>query len=128
MTRFLDAARARTPRAVVTRCSREAMARLLAWRWPGNVRELQHAIERAVLLGQTAEAPPQELPPAIRDAKSTPPTLDFGDAIIPVRELTRAYAAWAVERMGGRKGAACEKLGIDAKTLNKWLAQEPGDD
>ena len=39
-----------------------------------------------------------------------------------MRELQRRYAAWALERVGGRKNIACEKLDIDAKTLNKWLA------
>jgi two-component system response regulator HydG len=124
VARFVEAARIRTPRSPVTAMSRETMALLLAWAWPGNVRELQHAVERAVLLGQSNEATPADLPPAIRDAKPSSNAPDFGDTIIPVRELTRAYAAWAVERLGGRKGAACEKLGIDAKTLNKWLTQD----
>ena len=43
---------------------------------------------------------------------------------MPVRELQRRYAAWALERVGGRKMVACEKLEIDAKTLKKWLATE----
>ena len=32
------------------------------------------------------------------------------------------------ERVGGRKAIACEKLGIDGKTLNKWLANDERDD
>jgi transcriptional regulator with PAS, ATPase and Fis domain len=41
-----------------------------------------------------------------------------------VRDLQKRYVAWALERLGGRKMLACEKLGIDAKTLSKWLAAE----
>lgn len=45
--------------------------------------------------------------------------------MIPVRELQRRYAAWALEQTGGHRGRTAERLGIDAKTLAKWLA--PGD-
>ena len=50
--------------------------------------------------------------------------MDFGGEVIPVREVQRRYAAWALERLGGRKMVACERLGIDTKTLNKWLTFE----
>ncbi|HEY6877001.1 MAG TPA: hypothetical protein VI299_03240, partial [Polyangiales bacterium] len=47
---------------------------------------------------------------------------EFGETVIPIRELQRRYAAWALERLGGRKMITCERLGIDAKTLAKWLS------
>jgi len=31
---------------------------------------------------------------------------------------------WALERLGGAKMATCEALGIDSKTLSKWLTTE----
>ena len=116
--RFIAEARERSPRAVVESISADAMARLVEHPWPGNVRELQNAIGRIVLLGRTAQAGLADLP--LAEPKRV--KLDFGDEVIPVRELQRRYAAWALERVGGRKNIACEKLDIDAKTLNKWLA------
>lgn len=128
MSSFIGAARHTNPKATVERFSREAMNLVLEYEWPGNVRELEHAVARAVLLGRGEEATPADLPPAV--AKRRVPTvgIDFGGEIVPVRELQRRYAAWALERVGGRKMLACEKLGIDAKTLNKWLSAEDAKD
>jgi len=127
-SRFLAEARAATPKAVVERFSVEAMTVLADYTWPGNVRELQHAVARAVLLGRSDEASPSDFPAAIADKRARRRSMEFGDEIIPVRELQRRYASWALERLGGRKMVACEKLGIDGKTLKKWLAGDERDD
>jgi two-component system response regulator HydG len=119
--RFLAEARAHHPRAVAERFSPAALRVLVEYGWPGNVRELEHAVGRAVLLASTSELQPSDLPSSVRAEPVRGPS-DFGDAVIPIRELQRRYAAWALERLGGRKMATCEKLGIDAKTLAKWLA------
>jgi two-component system response regulator HydG len=125
--RFIDEARAANPRAIVEGFSKDAMQRILEYTWPGNVRELENAVGRAVLLGRATEASPEDLPPSVV-RKRPMQVAEFGDEIVPVRELQRRYAAWVLERVGGRKNLACEKLGIDAKTLNKWLASdEPAD-
>jgi len=123
--RMLEEARARHPQATVERFSSAASHALLEYRWPGNVRELEHAIGRSVLLGrgQTIEA--SDLPTPRAPGPSTS-ARDFGDTVIPVRELQREYAAWALERLGGRKMITCEKLGIDSKTLAKWLSSDEG--
>ncbi len=128
VSRFLAEARGTTPKAIVDRFSPEAMALLLEYGWPGNVRELQHAVARAVLLGRSEAASPADFPTAISEKRGRRPTMDFGDEIIPVRELQRRYASWVLEQVGGRKMAACEKLGIDGKTLNKWLANDDRDE
>jgi two-component system response regulator HydG len=127
--RFVADARAANPKAIVERFSHDAMLRILDYAWPGNVRELENAVSRAVLLGRTVEAQPGDLPSAIATKRSARAAVDFGEEIIPVRELQRRYAASVLERLGGRKTLACEKLGIDAKTLNKWLTiDEPNDE
>jgi two-component system response regulator HydG len=43
-------------------------------------------------------------------------------AVLPIREVQRRYAAWALERFGGHKARTAEALGVDVKTLSKWLA------
>ncbi len=125
---FIGAARKTNPKATVERFSREAMNLVLEYEWPGNVRELEHAVARAVLLGRGEEATPADLPPAVAKRRAPTVGIDFGGEIVPVRELQRRYAAWALERVGGRKMLACEKLGIDAKTLNKWLSADDAKD
>jgi two-component system response regulator HydG len=119
--RFLSEARTRASRATVERFSSAAARALLHYAWPGNVRELEHAVGRAVLLGRGREIEPGDLPASVL-AEPVGSPREFGDTVIPVRELQRRYAAWALERLGGRRMLTCERLGIDSKTLSKWLA------
>jgi two-component system response regulator HydG len=122
--RMLADARAKHPRSLVDRIGPEAMQRLMDHGWPGNVRELAHAIERVVLLGRDAEAGLADLPSNVTSGPppDLPSVLEGG--VLPIRDVQRRYAAWALERLGGRKARAAEALGVDVKTLSKWLAGE----
>jgi len=42
-----------------------AMMRIMHYNWPGNVRELENAIERAVVLAESRQIEPENLPPGI---------------------------------------------------------------
>ena len=119
---MLAEARAKNPGSVVLRVSPEASKRLLDHAWPGNVRELAHVVERLVLLGRNPEVAPSDLPPSVVASApmGLPPSL--GGDILPVREVQRRYAAWAFEQMRGQKTRTAERLGVDLKTLSKWLA------
>ena len=123
VSHFLDVARARHPRSPVERFSPAAMTKLLEYDWPGNVRELEHTVERAVLLGRSAEVGVDDTALRSREARGDAPT--FAGPVLPVREMQSRYAAWALEQLGGRKLVTAEKLGIDDKTLARWLAREP---
>jgi two-component system, NtrC family, response regulator HydG len=116
---FVAEARARHPRSVVERVAPEAMARLLEDPWPGNVRELEHRVERLVLLGRSSEIAPGDLP-AVHPVKADA-DLAFSGEVLPLREVQRRYVAWAFEVLGGRKVETAEKLGVDLKTLGRWL-------
>jgi DNA-binding NtrC family response regulator len=48
--------------------SPEAMQALVSHPWPGNVRELKNAVERAIVLGDSDEIQPADLPPGIGTA------------------------------------------------------------
>ena len=123
---FLRIARAKYPASPVTRLSSEVMARFAGYRFPGNVRELAHVIERGVLLGRGTDLVPEDLPLAVQtDSLAT--RMPFSGEIVPVRELQRRYAAWVLEQLGGNRTRAAERLGIDTKTLAKWVAEEQED-
>jgi len=81
-----------------------------------------HAIERVVLLGRSTEAHATDLPPTVSSAPppGMPGVLEGG--VVPIREVQRRYAAWALERFAGHKARTAEALGVDVKTLSKWLA------
>ena len=118
---FLREARRKHPSSPAERIAPETLARLLDHRWPGNVRELAYAVERLVLLARGAEIDSRDLPPAIAAPRSE--GLAFTGPVMPVRELQRRYAAWALEQLGGQKKRTADKLGIDLKTLSKWLSE-----
>ena len=120
VTHCLRIAKARYPQSPVERIVAEAMEVLSSRPWPGNVRQLSHLIERVVLLGSTAEVGVEDLPeiPAIGSGQ---PDLEFSGKILPIREVQSRYVAWALAQTGGHRGKAAEQLGIDAKTLWKWL-------
>jgi two-component system response regulator HydG len=120
-------AKSRHPRSPMERLSPAAMDRLLSHDWPGNVRELEHVIERLVLLARDAVADVGSLPPTV--VKGAPETSrqSFPTEVVPLREMSRRYAAWALEQLGGRKGLTAEKLEIDTKTLSRLLGPSEED-
>jgi two-component system response regulator HydG len=117
---FLQDAKTRNPRSPVERWSADAIDVLGRYRWPGNVRELHHVVEKAVVLGRQSEIRASDLPGSIHAAGHGDGPTFTGD-IIPIRELERRYASWALQQLGGQKGRTAERLGIDEKTLARWL-------
>jgi two-component system response regulator HydG len=122
--RLLADAKAKHPRSPVTGFTQDAMGRLMDHPWPGNVRELAHAMERVVLLARGPEVGAPDLPPNV--AHAPPPGLPdtIGGPVLPIREVQRRYAAWALETLGGHKARTAEALDVDKKTLAKWLSEE----
>jgi two-component system response regulator HydG len=121
---FLADSKVRQTKSPVERIGPAAMRRLLDHPWPGNVRELENVVERLVLLGRGPEIQAEDLPSTL-DARREPP-LAFGGEVLPLREMQRRYVAWAFEQLGGRKARAAEKLGVDVKTLARWLDDDGG--
>jgi two-component system response regulator HydG len=115
----LEQARRKHPTSPVQRISPAAFARLLAHPWPGNVRELTNVIERAVLLGAHAEATEDDFAVSLSDATSGPS--EFALPVLPLQEINRRYARWAVDQLGGRRVVTADQLEIDRKTLAKLL-------
>jgi two-component system response regulator HydG len=121
---FLKTARDRHPSSPVRRISPGAVARLAQHRWPGNVRELAHLIERLVVLGREESIEAADLPEALFDASPSPEGLSLSGEVLPIREVQRRYARWALQQFEGHRGRTAERLGIDAKTLAKWLSED----
>ncbi|HSN97441.1 MAG TPA: sigma-54 dependent transcriptional regulator [Candidatus Nanopelagicales bacterium] len=123
--RFLAEARARHPASPVERLSRDCLLQMLEYPWPGNVRELAHAVERMVLLGHGAEA--QFADATLPHAAAAGPGPAFTGPVLPLRDLQQRYARWALAELGGNKTRAAERLGIDVKTLSKYLGGDSSD-
>jgi two-component system, NtrC family, response regulator HydG len=117
---FLADARRRHATATATGFTRAALRRLLDHAWPGNVRELAHVVERGVLLAEGDQIDEAQLALApLADGQAA-----FTGDVVPMIELQRRYARWAYEQLGGHKTRTAEKLDVDAKTLNRWLADD----
>jgi Nif-specific regulatory protein len=109
----------RTPRAL----SRAAREVITAHRWPGNVRELEHALERAVVLGEGDEVRVEDL-----DLRAGGPARE-GDALslpygLTLDEVQRRYAAAAVSRADGNQSEAARSLGVSRNTLRRKVLGE----
>jgi DNA-binding NtrC family response regulator len=101
---------------------------LTAYGWPGNVRELENAVERAVNLCESEVITPDDLPPALRQ----PSEQDFLDRAIErhwtLAELEMAYARRVLAQTAGNKKRAAVLLGIDRRTLHRWLGEHDPDE
>lgn len=119
---FFEQARSRHPQSPVKDLSKATLDRLIRYSWPGNVRELEHIIERLVLLGRDPQSNHDLVPtdPASEIAAG----ITFTGGVIPFRELQKRYAAWAYEQLGNKKVLTAETLGVDFKTLSRWLDKE----
>jgi len=73
-------------------------------------------------LGRSALVEVDELPKSITQRASQNP--GFQGEVLPLRELSRRYAAWAFETLEGRRMITAERLGVDIKTLARLLKPE----
>ena len=104
---------------------------LCNYAWPGNVRELENALERAVNLCDEDVITPDDLPLALRRPREE----DFLDRALErqwsIADLEVAYARRVLGQTAGNKKKAASLLGIDRRTLHRWLGEsensEPGD-
>jgi transcriptional regulator with GAF, ATPase, and Fis domain len=100
--------------------SAEALSCLTAYEWPGNVRELENVVERAVVLGTTAEILPDDLPDSIVESGEAPAGADakFHDTI---REIKKQLVVKALEDAGGSHVMAAKRLGLHPNNLHRLM-------
>jgi len=102
-----------------------AAARLLsAYDWPGNVRELENAVERAVALAQDVWISPDDLPPTLQKPSTPDLFASAAERMMTLEEVERAYVRHVLERFGGNKVRAAAALGINRRTIQRWLGEE----
>jgi transcriptional regulator with PAS, ATPase and Fis domain len=100
----------------------DAAAKLLAVHdWPGNVRELRNAIERAMILEESAFITPQSLPIAIVRPDAGGPAAaaaaDIPSDGLSLEDNERSLLARALEKTNGNQTQAARLLRITRDTL-----------
>jgi len=100
--------------------SEAALGKLSAYDWPGNVRELANVIERAVVLGQSLEIAPHDLPARIVAVLSEPQSdgISYRDAMDAYR---RQLVMRSLAQTQGNRAAAARALGLHEKYFLRLL-------
>ena len=105
----------------------EALDLLARYGWPGNVRELENTIEHAAAVCADRLITISDLPSRIVEraappaATSSHPTVSLIDDRPSLAELERRYVQLILSEADGNKSRAAEMLGIDRRTIYRYL-------
>ncbi len=105
--------------ATVNGFTPKALEAMHNYDWPGNVRQLENRIKKAIVLADKTLIGPDDL--------------DLGGeqrrAVIPLtqarEEFTRTYILEVLERNGGNRTRTARDLGVDPRTIFRYLEREP---
>jgi transcriptional regulator with GAF, ATPase, and Fis domain len=86
--------------------------------WPGNVRELENRIHRAVVLCDRPLIEPDDLDLPTAEQSAVLPLADAKE------EFQRRYITQILERNGGNRTKAARELGVDPRTIFRFLEKE----
>ena len=102
---------------VIKRISTPAIDMLTAYHWPGNVRELENALERAVLVCDSAVIHGHHLPPSLQtaDSSGTVTRVSLKDA---VAAYERDLILDALKTTRGNRAKAARLLDTTERILN----------
>ncbi|MGH9969059.1 MAG: sigma-54-dependent transcriptional regulator [Pyrinomonadaceae bacterium] len=105
----------------------EALLQLTRYSWPGNVRELENTVEYVVAVCSDNLITSDDLParitggaPAASPLAAQPP-VSLCDDRPSLDELSRRYIRLILAETGGNKSRAAEILGINRRTLYRYL-------
>jgi len=113
-THFLDSY-ARKYHKEVLSISPEAITKLKKYAWPGNVRELQHAIERAVIMADSATLQDSDFLFSRKgDHSVNPDTLNLD-------EVEKAAVVKALQLHNGNISKAADELGLTRASLYRRM-------
>jgi two-component system, NtrC family, response regulator HydG len=100
------------------RLSAEAISYLQAYSWPGNIRELQHALERAVIMGEGAVLGPKDFGPFEKQS-----TADFMLDDLNLVKIEEWAVRKALAKHGGNVSHAAHELGLSRGALYRRMEQ-----
>jgi transcriptional regulator with GAF, ATPase, and Fis domain len=118
---------AKRHRKPTARLSAAFRAKLATYDFPGNVRELKNAVEHAVIMSQSDELSPADLPRSFGDPRpraaepvDRPQTLEeLREAVLDPAE--RAYLTEVLRVSGGNVREAARRAGVNTVTMYRLL-------
>ncbi len=105
-----------------------ALRKMEAYHWPGNVRELENAVERAVAMAREEWISPEDLPASLQHPAPVDVLAAAAEREMTLDELTMAYVHRVLERTGNNKKRTARLLGVDRRTIQRWLGEAQGSD
>lgn len=120
LAHYFLAKRAGTAQRTVTGISSEALDCLLNYDWPGNIRELEHAVESALVTGESNRIEPGDLPESLLEGAppgSLPPDSYHGSLKQEKADLILA----AINRAGGNITEAARQLKLHPNYLHRLI-------
>jgi DNA-binding NtrC family response regulator len=94
-----------------------AVKKLMAYHWPGNVRELQHAIERAIIMGDDPELNAGDF--LLVQESETADELAFSSWNLD--DVERTVVRKVLKRVGGNVSQAARELGLTRAALYRRM-------
>ena len=98
--------------------SAATLAALRRHPWPGNVRELENRLKRASVLCERSQIEPEDLELQESAAPVVLPLVEAKEA------FQRRYIIEVLERNGGNRTKAARELGVDPRTVFRFLEKE----
>ena len=96
-----------------------AVTAIRKYHWPGNIRQLQNRIKKALVLCDQTLLGPNDLD---LGADDQPPIVPLEKA---KEEFQRRYVLEVLERNGGNRTQTARDLGVDPRTIFRYLEKEP---
>ncbi|MCC7540376.1 MAG: sigma 54-interacting transcriptional regulator [Deltaproteobacteria bacterium] len=97
-----------------------ALIAIRKYEWPGNVRQLENRIKKAVVLCDKTLIGPDDLDLM---PESLQPIMSLAQA---KEDFQRRYILEALERNNGNRTKTARDLGVDPRTIFRYLEREPG--
>ncbi len=95
-----------------------ALIAIRKYDWPGNVRQLENRIKKAVVLADKTMVGPEDLDLSAEELK---PVLPLAEAR---EEWQSKYVQEVLERNGGNRTKTARDLGVDPRTIFRYLEKE----
>jgi transcriptional regulator with GAF, ATPase, and Fis domain len=123
IARYMLRREADAMRSTIQGFTPDALAAIRAHRWPGNVRQLENRIKKALVLsdGPLVDARDLDLEPGGVEPEWKP-------LAVAREEFARRYVLEALEKNGGNRTQTAAALGVDPRTIFRYLEREPHDD
>jgi len=87
--------------------------------WPGNVRQLENRIKKAIVLADKTLIGPDDLDLGAQQQRNIVPLAQARE------DFTRSYILQVLERNGGNRTQTARELGVDPRTVFRYLERDP---